>query len=258
MFDLPVIYGRVRRIYRRTLGILSARRATRVVTVSHDMARFLQRRLGLTPERLSVVGEGVDLARFRPGADGGRAYTSRYGRYFLSVGTLWPYKNHELSVRALAHWRRVWGADARLLIVGRDWNGQQAALQHLSHDLGVREAVSFLGFVPWEEMPGLYAGATALLCPSRVESFGLPVLEAMASGTPVIASNCCALPETVGGAGICLDPDDPTAWAEAMHAVATDPSLRADLIARGLARASLRSWTATAADLLRVLREVAA
>jgi glycosyltransferase involved in cell wall biosynthesis len=121
----------------------------------------------------------------------------------------------------------------------------------------VRQDILLTGPVPAEDLPALYAGAECFVFPSRYEGFGLPVLEAMACGTPVIVSNRGALPEVVGQAGVLVDPEDPIALAAAMCQVTGDLDLRRRLVAAGLAQAARFSWTESARDLLSLLQKVA-
>jgi glycosyltransferase involved in cell wall biosynthesis len=114
------------------------------------------------------------------------------------------------------------------------------------------------GFIPDSELPTLYSAAETFAFPSHYEGFGLPVLEAMACGTPVVASRASSLPEVVGDAGMQIDPDDPERLASALELLALNPEMRTDFSARGLERAALFSWDAAANVMLDVYRKVAA
>lgn len=223
----PSWYSRSYVAWQRFLLPKIARRAEKVITVSAFSAQELRELLGV---EAAVVPGGVDHARFRPGP-------ARSDRpYVLTVGSRTARKN--LGALALAA-RRLAAEGVELLAVGG------ARPQFAGEDLPVRS----LGHVPDAELPALYAGALAFVLPSRYEGFGLPCLEAMASGTPVVAADRAALPETCGDAALLVDPDDQEAIAEAVLAALGDAELRR----RGLARAARFSWDRTARELRALL-----
>ena len=230
--------------YRYALPRL-ARRALRLITPSEFSRGELANGLGIDPRRVTVVPGGVD-ARFSPAADAAPVRRT-YGLerpYVLLVGTRLARKN----LGALAEARRRLG-DLGVDLVsagsGRHWS------RH-----GEAAAVRALGYVPEDRLPGLYAGAAALAMPSLYEGFGLPVLEAMASGVPVVAANRAALPETCGDAALLVDPDAEDALAEALATAATDEVVRPKLVAAGLDRASRFSWDRAAVATDAVIGEV--
>jgi glycosyltransferase involved in cell wall biosynthesis len=130
--------------------------------------------------------------------------------------------------------------------------------RRLAEEAGVSDGVRFIGWVPEEEKPALYSLATLFLYPSLYEGFGLPPLEAMASGTPVIVSHASSLPEVVGDGGVLVDPQEPEAWAEAMVALLTSPQKREEISAKAVEQAQKFSWRRTARETLEVYKQVAA
>ena len=231
---MPGAYSRGYVAYQRLLLPLIACRARLVITVSEFARGELVDLLGVSPERVEVVPNGVD-ERFDPTVDPTSAQTA-YGLqrpYVLALGTRSARKNLaalEPAARALR------GRGIELVLAGSG----RGYLREEETDL--RE----LGYVAEDRLPSLYAGASALVMPSLHEGFGLPCLEAMASGVPVVAAERGALPETVGAAGLLVDPDNSDELADAVVAAATDRELRARLIAAGLRRAADFSWRRTA------------
>ena len=231
----PAWYSRTFTSYQRYLLPLLARRARRVITPSEFSRRELAEGLDLDPERVSVVPNGVD-ERFSPAADPEpvRRSLGLSEPYVLVVGTRIARKNFA-SLRAA---RRKLGELGIELVAA----GSGRAYMRSGEPPPMRP----LGYVPEHDLPGLYAGALALAMPSLYEGFGLPVIEAMASGVPVVAADRSALPETCGGAALLVDPYDGDAVADLLVTAATDEDLRPKLIERGLERAAGFSWKRSA------------
>lgn len=178
------------------------------------------------------------------------------GVVFLFVGRRDPYKNLPMLVRSLADLRRE-GLPARLRVVGSD-DPRYPEAQHLAESLGVNEHILWSGYVPDRDLLNAYQQADAFVLPSRYEGFGLPVLEAMACGTPVICSNTSSLPEVAGDAALMMDPENPASLTDAMRRVITDPELRAEMSKNGLARAALFTWDETARQTIAAYEAAAA
>ena len=227
----PEWYSAAYARYQRLVLPLIARRARRVITVSRFSRAEILDCVGLPPERVSVVPNGVD-DRFSPDADPGPARRAhRLERpYVLVVGSRIARKN----LRALR------SAQSRLAAAGIDLVAAGSTRAHLRAE--PEPPARALGYVSDDQLPGLYAGASALAMPSLYEGFGLPCLEAMACGTPVVAADRGGLPETCGGAALLVEPDDQEAFAAALLQAAADGALRARLREAGLARAASLSW----------------
>lgn len=245
---------------RRWFYRLSARSAAHIVTDSAFSRSEIAAAYGVPLERISVIPLGVDTEVFAPPAVPQRPPEPAGERpYLLHVGDLHARRNLAVVVGALAVLGRR-GAPGRLVaslvLAGVD-RGAGADLQAMANAAGFPESVVRLGPVGPERLVSLYQGAAALVYPSRYEGFGLPLLEAMACGTPVIAANRASIPEVVGAAGLLLDPDEPKTWADAIDAVINDPDRRQRLKAAGIVRAERFPWTATAAATLDVYRRVA-
>jgi glycosyltransferase involved in cell wall biosynthesis len=230
------------RFYFRTFVPRSARRASRVLTGSERTARDLVERYGLPPERVVVTPYGFDPV-YRP--DGP---TPANGAYALFVGGLEPRKDPVAALEAFA----LVNGDLRLILAGparRAAEDVRATLRRL----GLEKRVELRGYVPKEELATLYRGAACLVLPSRYEGFGLPVIEAMASGTPVVATAEGAISEVAGDAAILVEPGDPSALAAGIERALAE---RARLRAAGLERARSFTWAETARRTLEVYREL--
>ena len=231
--------------YHRRLLPRVARRARKVIAPSEFSRREVVEGLGLDPERVAVVPNGVD-DRFSPAADAEpvRRKLGLERPYVLLVGTRIARKN----LTALAD------ASRRLKELGIDLVAAGSARHYTRPERS--PGVRALGYVDERHLPGLYAGACAFAMPSLYEGFGLPVLEAMASGVPVVASNRAALPETCGSAAVLVDPDDGAALAAALVRVVSDEELRLRLVREGRRRASYLTWDRAAAATDTVISEV--
>ena len=181
-------------------------------------------------------------------------------RYLLYLGTLEPRKNLELLVGAFARWRRQAPAEeqaVQLVLAGaKGWYYEE--IFRRVQKLGLSDAVSFPGFIPGAELPDWYRGAEGFIYPSLMEGFGLPLLEAMACGVPVVCSRAPSLLEVVGTAALSVAAHDEEALAHALHLLTGQPALRAALAAQGLARAQLFSWRRCARETLAVYERVLA
>jgi glycosyltransferase involved in cell wall biosynthesis len=237
----------------------SARRADRVIAISEATRRDVIKFLRVAPERVTRVYCGVD-ARFHPFDDGDVLRRFREDRHLpdhfvLYLGTIEPRKNLVRLIDAYADLRRRGTTDWPLVLAGgRGWR-DELVLQHADR-LGLGEAVRFAGFVPEDEIPLWYNAADFFVYPSEYEGFGLPPLEALACGTPVVASNRASLPEVLDDAAILVDPADTHAIADGMERLLADSALRSRLSAAGPLQASGFSWRAMAEETLNVYRAV--
>lgn len=241
------------RWYVRSFVPAVLRASARVIADSAQTKADVVAHFGLSPGNIVVVPPGVDHQQFFPRTQTS-VETGRLGwrAYLLFVGNLRPHKNVALLLEALV---QIPG-DLALAVVGHQDPRYWPALARRAEELGISSRVHFLGFVETHRLPVLYSGALAVVVPSLYEGFGLPVLEAMACGAPVIASTTTALQEVAGDAALLVDPQDVSGWARAITRVIGDPELRADLRARGLTQAARFSWSETARRVLLVAAEV--
>ncbi len=227
----------------------SMRVADRIVAVSDFLRERLVEQFPDAAQKISHVAEGVDLSDFSP------RHQENGERYLLFVSSLFPYKNAGKLLEAFRVLKREPEfADLVLKICGKDPDGQQrGVLETMAGDLGIADSVRFLGPVPHGELGAIYSGAAAFVYPSCVETFGLPVLEAMACGTPVICSDKMSVPEVAGDAALMVDPFDIGALAAAIRTVLTDPALVSRLRERGYERVKAFSWESCGEGLAREL-----
>jgi glycosyltransferase involved in cell wall biosynthesis len=250
---LPHLFRPGNRLYLTVMTRLSARRARRLIAVSAHTASESVQLLGVPRERIDVVYHGVDPA-FRPlPKDAVETFRRQHGlpdRFVLCVGTLEPRKNHTRLVEAFA---RIYDGKSKLVLVGgKGWFYDELFAK--VEALGLSDAVIFPGYVTNEGLPLWYNAATAFAYPSLYEGFGMPILEAQACGTPVLASNVPPLPEAAGDAALMADPYDVEALATNLDRLLTDKSLRSELRERGMAHARQFTWTHTAQETARVYR----
>jgi len=248
------------RLYTR-LVTAAAPRATAIIADSECSKRDIVRHLGIPEERVHVVYLAAD-ERFRPVTDANRIAQIRrkYGlpdRYLLYLGGFDVRKNVQLLLRAYAVLKKeIDLALPPLVIAGRLPERDTAFApdpRRLAHEAGLDlSAVYFTGAVDEDDKPALYTAADVFIFLSLYEGFGLPPLEAMACGTPVLATHAASLPEVAGDAALWVAPDDPQAIANALHRICLDPDLRADLRQRGIQRAAEFSWEKTARQTLAI------
>jgi glycosyltransferase involved in cell wall biosynthesis len=256
-FLFPQTFRRVNRIYTRWAIRVACRRAAYILAVSEFTKQEIVRWMRVPPERVVVTYDAAD-DRFAPPdpaeVEAFRAAKGLPAKFVLFLGTLEPRKNLTLLLDAYAMVAR--SIDAPLLIAGsRGWLYEPVLAR--AEQLGLGDRLRFIGYVDQAEQHLWYAAATAFAFPSLYEGFGMPPLEAMACGTPVVVSRSSSLPEVVGDAGLVVSPSDPEELADALHRVISDAALRDDLRARGLAQARRFSWRETAERTLEVYRRAA-
>jgi glycosyltransferase involved in cell wall biosynthesis len=258
-FTEPESVAPLTRAYRRFSYPRSARVAEAIIINSQSLRSEIDRYLEVDSRKLKLIYEAVDHDLFKPGdADEARARIATRGvtkPFVLFVSSLWPYKNCDGLLRAWALARPDLG-DRQLVVVGpgRD-ERYTASLKSLTTELGIAGDVVFTGGVPLEETAYFYRAADVFVYPSFNETFGLPILEAMACGCPVVTSDTTAMPETAGGAAVLAHPGEPASLAKAiLEVIGPDRDGLRDL---GLRRAAEFTWAATGAATLDVYREVA-
>jgi len=255
----PQAHTRGSRFYLHISTMFSVRAARRVIAISEATKRDLINKYKVPCRKIKVIHHGRDPL-FQPVTDQAkiRDVAARYGvsqPYCIHVGTLQPRKNLGLLIEAWDALRQTMESPPQLLLAGRRGWLYSSLLESIRAK-GLGDLIKLADYVEREDLPALYSGAVTLTFPSLYEGFGLPPLEAMSCGTPVLASNASSLPEVVGDAGILLDPHDPAAWADALRRVITDPQLRAEMSRKGLERATQFTWEKCARETLAVLTSV--
>jgi glycosyltransferase involved in cell wall biosynthesis len=244
LFVTPRFHHWKKLLLDRTLIPLVARHAQAIVTVSHSAGDDIVRYLGVPSDKVHVIMNAVSPA-FRQITDRTRldAVCSRYGLtdpYILYVGTIEPRKNLTRLINAFRVLKKH-GLPHKLVLVGQQgWHCASIYAEVEKHDLA--SDVIFTGYVPFEDLPALYSGAAVMAFPSLYEGFGLPVLEAMSCGSPVVTSRSSALAEVADGAALLVDPLSVAQIAEAIYRVCTDRDLADELSVRGRTRADHFTW----------------
>ncbi len=247
---LPEHFAAPKRIFNRFTVPRSVRAARLIVTLTEYTKADLTARLGTAPDRIVVVppgfgrGNGGDDVEITPGGHVRATYALGDHPFFVFPAITYPHKNHLMLLRAFSDLHRQ-HPDVLLVLTSGESQMEEDVTDAIVR-FGLTRHVRRLGRIPEAHLTALYREAVALTFPSRYEGFGLPVLEAMAAGCPVLASDSTALPETVGGAGLLLDPTRPSAWTDAMAHVLTDAASRSALVAAGFARIERFDWHASA------------
>jgi glycosyltransferase involved in cell wall biosynthesis len=227
-----------------------------IVTLTEFTKGDLSARLGVDPDRVVVVPPGFDPPADNLSAADRQHTRDRYGigdrRFFLFPAITYPHKNHLMLLRAFARLVET-HPDTVLVLTGGEAH-MEDEVRDTASALGITDRVKRTGRIPAADIDALYREASALTFPSLYEGFGLPILEAMSRGCPVIAANATALPEVVEGAGLVLPASDPERWSAAMASVLDDHDLQRDLVARGYTRARHFNWHASATALADVYR----
>ena len=251
--------NRAAHLYARVMIRRALKRADRIITVSHSSQRDLVDYFGVASLRIEVIYNGVSR-RFRPDVpeQERRRVADKHGLpspYLLFLGSERPHKNARNVVRAFAEARRRAALPHALVLAGT-LPKNQGRVEALIEALDLESVVCRTGIVHDQDMPGLFAGADAFLYPTLYEGFGLPVVEAMACGVPVLTSSTSALQEVAGGHALLVDPMDVDAIAAGIVTLATDAGKRAELAKLGLARAADFSWDKAAEATLGVYAAV--
>jgi glycosyltransferase involved in cell wall biosynthesis len=247
----PAFYSPTERLWMRRTIPASMRRAARVVTVSEFSKTEIRRVYGIHPDRITVALDGVDPVFSDPVPRASIVEPP----FFLTIGNQQPRKNLRTLVGAYrALLERYPQTGERLVIVGQEWlRGEARALHAETADLVRTGRVVFTGYVEDEQLVGLLQNATAFAYPSIYEGFGLPPVEAMAAGAPALVGDIPVMREVLSDAALFLPTTDRAAWAEGLHRLASDSSLRRSLVDRGRARAARYTWDRSARQVLSAL-----
>jgi glycosyltransferase involved in cell wall biosynthesis len=248
-------------VYARAMMTIAARRASKILTVSKASKDDILHFLGVPDHKVEVVYNGLDQRLVAsPPPDAIERVRDRFmltSPFILYTGNIKPHKNVDRLIEAYALLRQRGHGDVKLIIIGEEIS-RFPSLRRLVHRHQLHGQVRFFGFVPDATLSALYRLASVFVFPSLYEGFGLPPLEAMATGLPVITSNVSSLPEVVGDAALLIDPLDAKSIADAIARVLSEPALRADLVKRGYERAKAFSWSNAAARIREVYKELGA
>jgi glycosyltransferase involved in cell wall biosynthesis len=255
-FRVPDAFNPLNRLYLQTMSKISAKRAVHICAIAEHGKQDIIEQFGVNTDKVTVVYPGTDR-RFAtpPTSDAVAAFRREKGlpeRFVLYMGTLEPRKNIPLLVRAFAKVRQQLPGLKLVLAGGKGWGYENIFAEVVQ--LGLKEEVLFPGFIPSEEQALWYGAAELFVYPSRYEGFGLPPLEAMACGTPVITSNAASLREVVGTAGSTVDPHDEQGLVEVMEQLLTDGVLHAERRNAGLEQATTFRWEVSACTQAEVYR----
>jgi glycosyltransferase involved in cell wall biosynthesis len=256
-FHVTGKYDPLRMFYARVIVRKLARRQRAIIAISRNTARDIFRFFNVSRDRVRVIYNGLDHERFAPGLDEDTALRARARwnlpqPFFLYVSRLeHPAKNHVRLMAAFNQFKQASASPWQLVFAGKDWPGA-GAIHAAMRNSPFAGDIRSLGFVADADLPSLYHAAGAFVYPSLYEGFGMPPVEAMACGLPVLSSDRGALAEVIGDAALIVDPEDIGDLARKLRALALDPDLRHRLRERGLRQARRFDWNETAAATLEV------
>jgi glycosyltransferase involved in cell wall biosynthesis len=240
-----------RKVYGEMVLRYSAQRAAKILAVSEYAARTFRDMYAVDDRRITVTPEGFNLDKMEVSAD---QESNIKGDFLLFVGTLFPHKNIPFLLTVLSELMHL-QHKLSLAIVGRDIDHARRSLELIADKLSIGASLHILGEVSDEDLMKLYQAAKIFVYPSLREGYGLPVLEAMAHGLPIVASSRTAIPEVVGNAGVLLDPEDIGAWVRAISRILSDDAYRQQLSAQSTERARRFTWDRTAELTLKAITE---
>lgn len=253
---LPNYFSTGRRWARDVFFRATLHRCDKVIAISEFTRQEVLTEYGTTPERVVAVAQGINVAE-RPNEAVQEAVRRRYdlpGTFLYYPATLAPHKNHRFLIAVLSMVRRAVGIPVQLILTGNRDHAWPELERHI-HASGMSDHVRHLGFLPRTDILPLLSCSAALVFPSRFEGFGLPLLEAMACGVPIISSDAAALREVAGDAAVLVSPQDCASWVQAVAKVLTDREFATELVARGTRHVEGFSWDTCALKTLKVLED---
>lgn len=261
---LPVMHQLKQLIYLKLMTHLQIKSASKIIAVSKATKQDLIKKVGIDPDKVEVVYEGVDRRVFKPVKGDTlintlNKFELEKGKYFLFVGTIQPRKNLDRLIKAFSLFvsrgpSSLSPLETKLILVGGEgWLADE--IYKLPKKLGIEDRVKFLGRVEGKDLPALYSGTIGLTMPSLFEGFGLPILEAMSCGCPVLTSNISSMPEVAGKAAILVNPDSVSEIVDGMRKL-LDDRVRDKLIDNGFKQVEKFSWEKCARETLGVFEKV--
>lgn len=256
------LYQRTRLWILRILSRISAKKARKVLFLSDYSRKLVSEKLKIDPTKALTIYLGVDIQQFSDEQSHEVREIlpfdfDKIGRYILAISNIAEHKNYEVLINAYAKLNVTLFKQYKLIIIGKTIQSDYYdILLEMVAERGVSERVKFLGEVKHSALPQVYKRSSLFVLPSLVENFSFTLLEAMASGVPVIAADSTAMPEEVGDAGLLFDPNDPDDLCAKMETLLSNPKLREEFIRKGLERAKLFSWEKCAKETLAVFKEL--
>lgn len=254
---LPQTHQLKQRLYLNFMTYYQLKSATGIIAVSQATKKDLIKKVGIDPKKITVIYEGYDKELYQPlplQQSILQKYQLKPNSFFLFVGTIQPRKNLTRLIQAFANYLKISSTQDKLVLIGsKGWLSDE--IYTLPKQLNIETRVLFLGYIKDKELPYFYSGAKALLFPSLFEGFGIPILEAMACGCPVLTSNISSMPEVAGNGAILVDPYSINAIANGIKDI-TKPQTRAKLIKMGFQQIKKFSWEKSAKETLTLFRSV--